>query len=212
MRRSPPPVLPVPASPSSSSTPPRSGRLPRPSVVDAQHRSAMTRQDRPDRCRRHRSLRRGHEAGDPAAARRGNPPSIGTCRTPTPDRRDDRRREAARKARRAQNHAQEHRSHRRRTPKGAREDGRRHRHRRARLARLARKGGPARLRARRRPHHQSHAHRRDARARRRRSPASHPIRASPAPGAARASSVEVAHGCELPSTWAPWSPSVGTRH
>ena len=95
---------------------------------------------------------------------------------------------------------------------------RRYRRRGARLAGLAREGGPARLRARHRPDHRPHPDRRDARTGQPRPPPDRrPGRAwppgpgSPANGGARASSAAAAPPCAPPSSWPPWSPAGTIR-
>ena len=55
-------------------------------------------QDRSDRCRRHRPLRRGDQAAGAAAARRSDAAVGRSGRPPAADRRDDRRRTPAREA------------------------------------------------------------------------------------------------------------------
>ena len=109
-----------------------------------------TRQDRPDRRRGDRALCRGHQARAPPPAGRGDPGAGRSGRAPAADHRHDGGRAPAREARPGQAARAEQRA----GDPGAREGARRprpgHRRHRARLAGLAREGGSARLRPRRR--------------------------------------------------------------
>src|SRR3954453_9960106 len=86
-------------------------------------------------------------------------------RPPAPDHRDDRRRAEPRAPRHSAADQEEHRPPRPRPREGARRDRVRDRRRPARLAPLARQGGPPRLRPRRRAGRRPNPHRRAARAR-----------------------------------------------
>ena len=151
--------LPAPACRSSSSIRPRSAHF--------AQAPGTARQDRPDRRRRDRPLRRATRS-----------PSCGPC--PTRRRQlladlvarrrqiiemivaERQRASAAPRVRRMQKSIARLVT---RPREGARRARRRHRRRRARLAGLARQGGPARLRPRHRAGHRPHPHRRAARTR-----------------------------------------------
>ena len=113
--------------------------------------------------------------------------------------------------------AEEHRPAAQGAAEGADQRRYRHRRRRARLAGLAREGGPARLRARHRPDHRPHADRRTARTRHARPPRDRrPRRPCALHPPVRPMARQELHRrrprqpCAPPCSWAPWSPAGTT--